>query len=1708
MSSGGAPLLHGDAAAAAPVAVAAVNSSSSQVGGTASSGASLALLPTKLSAAGAPALPRVNESSEPPLAPSPSSRLLSRGASVTDDGTAHNAVVGAPSHVRAAAEPTVAASVAAAPRTPPRRHPPSREDGVVPGDEEEEEGRGRVHVVLMNASRQTFGRFASGSSERQVNDDRDDNDGTGGSALHRCTGGATTMSVPSPQRRRVVWSRLAAREPCAHGGSDGAPWPTTTTRVSAPGGGGGGGGRGGRGRGTMQHAAPASQSAQFAKHTLTPATETVEQRATADSSLGVSDDREKDKEDPLHAHRRRRCRSSHVDFAGMEVSASSTSSIPHSMAETQWVNTSEAMELDAQDLPLPLPSTAGADDFTTVSASTASPTWSRAASPLLTCAKVVGEAGAASGAAAKPRSSIAVPATIVPHRRGTAGPQQLSGNQSEWRRKRSDDESAALSGRNSYSVSASRSSGGAGDTPLVSVERSVTWSGARRTEDSVSSPLASPELKPKLQQQQQRQRRSMDSSELVPSSPPQAAANGAQSTVDLSSAACNPSGSYVSLRSMGSHNGAQRAVPLSRACPPRRAVAPPLQLPTPLGPGDGGAAGANLGVSVRSPLGMSNSVGLPMFMSGSTASLMAFPRYDAATPPRTAHNTAAAPPVRNDVDPPLAPGSRAQQRDSEVERPPLPPTVPSAQAPPSPVAAVLQRSSSIAAASARHGSSRGSPFTPSPSQSQQRQLSPSSRFPRPGEANPFEIGSLNSLSAMPQRSQRTFTVTSAASLGVDNGANAFGSRSRAAAHSSLHDSAISMWQSSTMLSDHILQTLAHGMALGGVSTAPWNAALENATSLPPNSPAHDGAVRRLAAKALPPQSPGAQPWPRSGAGGGSAAHAMRAVVAPSSASSQSVTSTAAGVDRAMHGSPMNQTAHQCGSSLLVPLMHGGGGGGGPARSLGGWGVAGAPQPQSVAPGQDGSGEAAEAGCYSPTPSIPLAPASASLTPAHSPRHAPRYRASPGAGYFFAAADGSLRDAGGYSATTPPTSLSAALHTERSLVTPMRGYNFARRSTVASVAQPSMMLRPELSTSAPLLAHAGRGNRSTVASSALSQASLGAEGVMFSAGGTPNEVGEAPMVSGAAADDPTRMLRPADSGATHHYATSVADSGVAVAAPTEASLVVPSMFLQSVHDSGAGVAAAPHAPAAPLSMCAAAQRLLAAAVLAGGSGRAGALPPTVPVSLAKIGPMPGLARRLPTGSESTQPSDGTTDTRTSALATAAAVPSGSSEESPNGVSTVAAVSPPPLPHWSAPAASAPMQLPQPRVSLVHRLSDTASGTDTHTSDEPRRCSTAPVTAAPQRQVSGSSDLVAAAATPPLISRIVSIKETGSVRPGEGTTSSFLPVLPLAQEEAAGATSLSCEPTPVVGPMPSGPCPNTPRSPPQQYQQHQQQHQQQQQQQQQWWASAVARAAAPFSGSGNTARAVTSVTTHRNSSSPDDLRSIPPSFGRAPARLTQPQLQPPAQPLLPRPSTLAASPPRDVAELPASDFAGDGRVEPGSQSSTADRAAGTGERYGHSRRANRGMLFHRRSTLTNGSGSRSRQIDDSGSGGGDGGSGGGGGGSGGGAAHRISIPRYQRHHDVESLLDDAERAMNRAAVPIVPVLGLGSRAIEVGEIPFGVLGNGLASSMMSLRTPAMTVSITGSDRGLVSVLAMGSASEKLFSSPSDTAPSFPTSAPTRR
>ncbi|KAG5502202.1 hypothetical protein GH5_05155 [Leishmania sp. Ghana 2012 LV757] len=1331
-----------------------------------------------------------------------------------------------------------------------------------------------------------------------------------------------------------------------------------------------------------------------------------------------------------------------------DVRASPASSAPHSTAETQWHNTSEASEPDLHEVLSP-DTGASTEDLTAISSVTASSPLGGSASSA-TMSERPAEPAPIADLAAKGRALVSVSETLSPFQRSTTGLQQPA-QLSDCRRKRASDKSA---------MQLERSSGGRdghGDAPLLSLKNTLTWRAETPTCDGEPPPtlLLSPQ-----------RRGLLDSNVCTPVSTEVATAT-TQATV-VSGSASHPSNLHYSPQAFDTHTATERSASITTICGPRQAIAPSPQSSPPIFPGGAVVTSASLGVPVRSPLG------LPMPMSGSTASL-AFPRCASAFPPRATPDTVAN--SSGDESAQQSPRRHDQKDEDDSLKPLLSFTAPV-------VTPAAQHVSSLTAA-AWSKSLRSSPIILSrqqqqpPQQQQQVQLSPFQRPPY-GAANTPESDSKESFSVPPQQSLGSFTVASTTSVCADNPADPRSPPRMTAEHSSLHDSAMSTWQNSTTSEDRILQTLAHGMALGGVATGPWKALQDN--SAPPTFSwrATELQDQCLTEEPLAPQR-------------------------SMSRSSRLAASCTAGADSSMHHSPWNCTSFPCGPSLLVPPLHGtdrsrstcGGTrvplsrgkspmavlASSPTRflepqlkqgKLGGMSStrpavargrrpAQMRSPVSVLASSEGD-DTADANSHSrarnPRTAARPRPRKRRME-ANTPKRLQQRRERPNSGYLFAVANNSsLRSAGGSTAAAPPALVASVHHAERSLVTPMRGYSFKQHSATASVA-----------------------------SSALSQVPFVVEGVI-SAGSTLCraswvEAAVATRWRVASTDTAARrpggnravMLRSDDSSAAHYRMLSsgffsAADSSIAVAAPMEALLEEQLTFLQSVHDVGGFAAQA--AEGASLDCTAAAQNLLAGET----AGLAGVATPAVsppsqrssppPAPILSTGLVSGRMRRVTAGGVLKAPSFDATGTAGSSPAMTAAAPSGSSIKSPGKVSERISTKLP----TAKPTRVANDSIATEPIALM--------------GERPSVCAPSPPTSAmwlrpsltrrPSYRIPGSE----AVATPQLIEGL-SVRNNVSARPSDSTRSAFLPILPLALEEKAATPSIYELGTPrAMNPMSS--------SPEADY----------------TVAAAPRRAADTYhlstpthgnSGESGTHSAALSISCR---SPPGILPPPPPpQQQQTPLRLQM------CVPAAMWPSLYGVHDDQDACRI--ADRSSSTRAAlilsslTTSSNSIVDRTASTdtrgGEGYGQRYRPNGEAHFHERGALA-GSSSQYR------------GSGRGGDGVGTRAPLSISIPRYERYRDVEALLDDAERVMNRTAVPIVSLLGYGSWSVNGDEYSFETLGNGMGSSVMSLATPALTTSITGPNTGLVSPLVPETILDKPVASSTGTIPSLSASAPGSR
>ncbi|KAG5476453.1 hypothetical protein LSCM1_04159 [Leishmania martiniquensis] len=1320
----------------------------------------------------------------------------------------------------------------------------------------------------------------------------------------------------------------------------------------------------------------------------------------------------------------------------------SASSAPHSTAETQWHNTSETSELDLGEVLLPVTG-AATDDLSAVSSVTASSALGMSASTATTPERSVVPAPTVVPGAAG-RSPISPSETTVrPQRSSTCVQQPAKLN--DWRRKWPSDNFAMQSEKGSGSYNFH------GDAPLASPEDDVVWCSGRSTDGRFPSPTT---LRP------QQQKKLCDSNDRTPFSAE--VPTSFTLAPGVPGSLSNPSSCHPSRRALDSHPTPDRGAPITTICGPYQAMAPSSQLSTPICPGGATVASASLEASIQSPLG------LPMLMSGSIASLV-FPRRDIAFPLRATPHM-----IGNSAGDELgqpSPRRHAQRHKGDSQRPLLPSTAPVA----TPTA---QHVSSFIAAAWRK-SLNDSPLILSrqrqcPQHQQQVQQVLVRRLQH-GEASTPDSDSLDSLPALPQQSLRSFTVTSATSFCADSVAAVRSPNPKAAEHSSLHDSAMSIWQSSTTSEDRILQTLAHGMALGGVVTGPWKAAQGDAMPPPSHSRGADVPDRCLTEKPLAPQ---------------------RSL----SRSSHLAASRATGADKKLHYSPWSCTTLPLAPSLLVPHMRGAdmsqclGSGTRASRSRGKRPTAALasslthfsePQPKQGKVGGMSSPKPAEeqgtrraqvcslAAVSAPsevdetadtsTHSLASSPLTAVLTrpsskwhmEVHTPKRLQQHRGHRNSGYF-AVANSSLRGASGSAAATLPSLVGSAPHTERSLVTPMRGYSVKHHSTTASVA-----------------------------SSALSQAPFVVEGVV-SAGGTPCVASciEAPVATRwrvASADTAARraggdravMQRSHDSRTAHYRIFSsdfwsATDSSIAVAESMDARLGERLTFLQSVHDVGGFVEQA--AASATPGCTAAVPSLLAEET----AKPAAAAPSHVPSPLSTPVPSSGLAsgqlRGIDPGGAPEAPSFVTAGTVASSSATAAAAPSGSSVQSFDGVSESLSAKPTP---------SEPIRVANGRAgtqSSAPRTAQSSVGAPPPPKSVMFLCPS--WTRRPSYRIPESE----AVAAPPLTERL-SIQNALSARPSDSARSAFLPVLPLAPEEQAATSSMYELDTPrAISPMPAGPeaGDSVAATHPQELR----------------GALAVVRPTAAHGSSGESCSHFTSLSI--SCRSPPGI--LPSQQQRVPRRLQMclpASMAPPFYGDRDDQGTRQVDDRRSSSESTRTALILSSVAR--SSNSIAHRAAGTetggSEGYGQSYRAQGEAHLHERGALTGSSSQYHR-------------SGRRGGGIGTGAPLHILIPRYQRRFDAEALLDEAERAMNRTGVPIVSLLGCGGWSANGEECSFEMLGNGLGSSVMSLATTALATSITGPNMGVVSPLVPGSTSDKPVASPTGTVSSLSASAQSHR
>ncbi|GET89514.1 hypothetical protein, unknown function [Leishmania tarentolae] len=1338
--------------------------------------------------------------------------------------------------------------------------------------------------------------------------------------------------------------------------------------------------------------------------------------------------------------------------------ASSAYSVPHSTAETQWRNTSETSELDFHEIPLPVMDTA-TDHLAAVSS-----VFCGDASPVAIKAGT-GEPVRTANTGADVWSSISVSALMSPNRQHIPGFLQSS-KPSGWRSELSSDTSAVRSERNSDFY------GNGGDDILpVSLETAVTWSSEKPIDEAPSSPVVS---------FSQKRIESLDETTGT-STLAQVTTETALAAMESGSAP-NPVSTHSSPRLVDLHHARQRRAPIRRVCVSCREMAPSLHSPMSIRPGGVVVASTHLGVSVRSPLETVTSTMRPMFMNGSTASRFTSPRSDTAFPLCATIDTLTKS-ASDESQQPL-PQFHDEEDGGNTDRPSLTPTSTAV------TLAVQHLSSSIEAA--RRKSTVNDFVTPSRQQGQQQPFRQSTHE----EESTTENGSSKSISAPPQQNFFNFTVTSATSFCVDNAATVCDLRSKTAESSSPHGSTISMRQSSTLSENQILQTLAHGMALGGVLTSAWKAAQDNSTPASLKLCTSDPGNRHLTGKPVAPQNPLPPPW-------------------------HSVASDRRNADRGTQRSPMSFITYPSDSSPMPPHMH---------RSdmslyLGSH----TQTPRS-------QGKSPTAGLVAPptrfselqmqrgklrkmNPTRPAGTPATSEADRHreigsqSPAHdspavilsspSRRHRRLPNPDYWCAAAEEPLRDAGGSRATALPTMLCSALYAERSLCTPVRGYSLTQRSSAPSVA-----------------------------SLVLSQGPFGREGVIFSASSTPNVVGcvEAgvtawlPVVSSGIAerqlsDGRAVLRRPNDSNTTHYHMPSndvfsIVDSGVAVGAPMEVFREERFTFLQSVQDVG-GLAAQTETGIF-LGNADAVQCLLGEEITEPAAMDTATVPQPTPMPSAAPTPLPtvgfvsGWVQRTPAGGGSTAFSLNTACTAAPSPARKTEVSPGNSSELHDGACerisaqrmaaepirvvndkvTMASLTPM---VGASPVCRSPPPAPAtlPRPALTRKTSYPMPRFEVTSASELRHTSFLPCTST-SWAIGDASDLEAATATPPL-SEMVRLKDNVNRQPRVSKGCVFQPVLPLAKEENA-ATSLSDE---------RG-TPKTMCSTPEEQLRDESVAATNKQQLRR--APAVARVGVLFRATG-TDTCSTSLQRESGESGmhfdEQSLKCSSPSGLLPRGQQNTPQLQrcssASTQPSLYRVHNKDDQSDYHIADCNRSRRAGVIRGSLRGPSSgfvelTAGVDSSDGDGHNQSCRAQREPLFHQRGTLT---GRRDPCCKKGGKEGGDTGS-----------PLRIPIPRFQRYCDVEALLEESERAMNRAAVPIISLLGCGGSSSKEEDHSLDLLGNAQVSSVMSLATPAPTSLNTGMGIGLVSPLTLASASVPPVSSPPGTMSSFPFSAPSER
>lgn len=558
---------------------------------------------------------------------------------------------------------------------------------------------------------------------------------------------------------------------------------------------------------------------------------------------------------------------------------------------------------------------------------------------------------------------------------------------------------------------------------------------------------------------------------------------------------------------------------------------------------------------------------LPAFMSTSTASLVSFPRIDA--PLRAATTTAASPlaSVSGRADNAVATGHAEPAPRPQQPSMPLPVRF----------TAPLQ---------VDHASSTAT-----------TDETPDSHFQLSSDGRTIENSSFHSPS-LPQQGSRAFTVTSTSFAfdGLSSAAAAATTpRTHTRARSGMYDSVTSFYRSSSLLSDTVLQTLAHGMALGGGLAAPWRSVAADAAAPVPNifgvsyCTDADADASLYAARS---DNRGVVRHPS----------AMRHHPGPTRNASQVMqTSTAAGTVLFLHDSSLTD-ASSCLYGVSLTGQDGLVGSGGPHSFLSSPRGASTARPspaldnRGVPPRLQQSQGSRHVGHSSVTFTPPsrarpaTATATARATPPPLPANAPRPPPPPPiSGSFFAADNDAPRWTRTRACDYP------VLHRSTSLMTPHTPWHSSAsamaRSTAAAVCGGDEGLGGRSPTSSSVPMRSGQRERSRApTSSALSGAlSENSIFVLYGTRSATDSEGERSRQdsrkSAAVVAEPVALRRRSalsDRGSAVAQGrvpssgfSAAADSTAPPAAPLETPLDVHATFLQSVHAATVNAVGAPH-----------------------------------------------------------------------------------------------------------------------------------------------------------------------------------------------------------------------------------------------------------------------------------------------------------------------------------------------------------------------------------------------------------------------------------------------------------------------------------------------------------------------------------------------------